>query len=233
VGRSTTARERFQELSMTKEREESRSNAAVMAYKCLTEEGDCLRHLGRLDEAAAKCEECIRLDTAREALRDVAVGRSLLGTVRLRQRRYAEALAEYRASREVTESLGESTAAEWHQIGIVYQKSRQWDEAESAYLKSLAQKVSSNDQRGEASTRDQLGLLYRKLPGRTEQAVEFHREAAEIHRQLGLRLEEGCSHNNAVLALLDGSRSPELWQNPSLDYADAVELKLLLEQSNV
>jgi hypothetical protein len=33
-----------------------------------------------------------------------------------------------------------------------------------------------------------------------------------------------------VLAQLDGSRSPDLWQDPSLTYFDAVELKLLLEQ---
>ena len=34
----------------------------------------------------------------------------------------------------------------------------------------------------------------------------------------------------AVLALLDGSRTPDLWQNAALSFDDAVELKLLLEQ---
>lgn len=39
------------------------------------------------------------------------------------------------------------------------------------------------------------------MPGRGEQAVEFHRQAADISRQLGLRLEEGRSRSNAAGAL--------------------------------
>ncbi len=196
-----TAREQFEELATTLGSGEHRRTAAGMALVCLTDEGDCLQNLGQLEAAAAKYAASIEQSTARNDRRQIAVGRSNLGTVRLMQQRYAEALTEHHAARDVKESLGESTAAQWHQIGRVHEQTGQWDEAEAAYLKSLAQSVESGNKPFEASSRGQLGNLYLRMSGRAEQAVEFHRQAADVFLQLGLRQEEGRSRNNAAIAL--------------------------------
>ena len=78
-----------------------------MASVCFTEQGDCLRDLGRLDEAAAAYEESIRRDEQLGDDREVAVGKGQLGTVRLEQRRYGEALAAYAEARERFTALDE------------------------------------------------------------------------------------------------------------------------------
>ena len=54
-------------------------------------------------------------------IRDVAVSKGKLGTVRMLQQRYAEALEIYDEARDIFESLGEpgSVATTWHQIGMV------------------------------------------------------------------------------------------------------------------
>ncbi|HNN85716.1 MAG TPA: CHAT domain-containing protein, partial [Accumulibacter sp.] len=67
--------------------------AAHMATVCITEQADCLRDLGRLDEAAQAYEQAIALAEQAHAERQVAVGKGQLGTVRLLQRRFPEALA--------------------------------------------------------------------------------------------------------------------------------------------
>ncbi|MCU0755711.1 MAG: hypothetical protein MUE46_11415 [Xanthomonadales bacterium] len=66
--------------------------AARMAAVAIAEQGHCLTDLGRLDEAAQAYETAIALAEQRGGQREVAVGKGQLGTVRLRQQRYAEAL---------------------------------------------------------------------------------------------------------------------------------------------
>jgi tetratricopeptide (TPR) repeat protein len=72
-----------------------------MASATLTEQGDCLRDLGRLSEAAARYEEAITVDEARGDMRDVAVGTGQLGTVRMLQQRYANALTAWDETRRL------------------------------------------------------------------------------------------------------------------------------------
>jgi tetratricopeptide (TPR) repeat protein len=128
------ARRRFQRLA-----EAGNQDAARMASVCLTESGDCLRNLGRLDEAAAAYEAAIGLAEQRGDPRDVATNKGQLGTVRMLQRRYPEALAAFTEARQTFEQLGEpaTVATAWHQIGMVYQEAQQYESAESAYQESL------------------------------------------------------------------------------------------------
>ena len=114
-----------------------------MASACLTEQGDCLCNLGRLDEAAATYEESIRRAEQLDAALQVAVGKSQLGTVFLEQRRYPEALAAYAEVRERFTQLEKpgSVAVSWHQTGMVYAKMEKLEAAEDAYRKSLALEV--------------------------------------------------------------------------------------------
>ncbi len=106
----------------------------------MTERGDCLMTLGRLYEAAVAYEEAIRRDEKRGAERDVAVEKGNLGTVRMFQRRYREALEAHEDARERFIRLNEPgmVAVSWHQTGSVYQEMGQPEAAEDAYRQSLA-----------------------------------------------------------------------------------------------
>ncbi|HRD89713.1 MAG TPA: hypothetical protein PK752_15850, partial [Accumulibacter sp.] len=93
--------------------------AARMAAVCIGERAGCLLALGRLDDAAQAYEQAIALAQERRNERDIAVGKGQLGTVRLLQRRFPEALAAWSEARERFAVLGESgsVAVAWHQIG--------------------------------------------------------------------------------------------------------------------
>jgi tetratricopeptide (TPR) repeat protein len=188
------ARQRFEAVA-----EERASKAAEgMASTCITEQADCLSDLGRLDEAAAAYEDGIRRDEQRGAERDVAVGKGQLGTVRMKQRRYPEALAAFAEARERFTQLDEpgSVAVSWHQIGVVYQAAGQPEAAEDAYRKSLAIEVRLGNVDGQASTLVQLGNLYDNALNRPEEAVAFFRQAADKYVKSGNVTKEGHTRNN-------------------------------------
>ncbi len=183
----------------------ARANKAAegMASACLVEQGDCLRNLGRLDEAAAAYEECIRRSEQGGDAREVAVGKIQLGTVRKDQRRYPEALAAYAEARERFVQLDEpeSVATGWHQTGMVYQEAGEPEAAEDAYRKSLAIKVRLGDVAGQASTLSQLGILYDLGFGQLEETAKFFRQAADKYTELPNQAKEGAARNNLAEAL--------------------------------
>jgi tetratricopeptide (TPR) repeat protein len=196
---------------------------ATMASVCITERGDCLRDLGRLEEAASAYEEAIARDEERKAERDVAVGNGQLGTVRFEQRRYKEALAAYAEAREHFTRLDEprSVATIWHQIGMVYQQMGEAAAAEEAYRKSLALKVRLGDVAGQASTLNQLGNLYDDVLGRSEEAATFYRQAADKYVELGDQANEGLVRNNLAKTLRKLGRLDEAQR----EIARAIECK--------
>jgi len=162
------------------------ADAARMESVCFSQQGDALRDLGQLDAAAAKYEEAIQRAEKRSDERSTAVNRGQLGTVRMLQRRFADALEAWQQAREQFEALGEPTsvAIAWHQLAMVHEKARQFAAAEQAYKESLRVKVSLNDRAGEAATLGQLGNLYLQQ-GRMEDAVALHRKAVSLYETLG------------------------------------------------
>ncbi len=177
--------------------------AERMATVCITEQGSCLLYLGRLDEAAAAYEEGIRRDEQRGADRDVAVGKGQLGTVRKNQRRYPEALAAFAEARERFTQLDElgSVAVIWHQTGMAYQEAGQPEAAEDAYRKSLAIKVRLGNVAGQASTLNQLGMLYDDYLGKPEEAVAFLSQAADKYVEIRDAANEGKVRTNLAIRL--------------------------------
>ncbi|MFC2154932.1 tetratricopeptide repeat protein, partial [Acidobacteriota bacterium] len=103
----------------------------------------CLLNLGRLDEAAVAYEESIKRVEELKDDRQLAVGKGNLGTVRMYQGRYKDALDAFDEARETFENLNEpaSVATIWHQTGMVHEKAGQLEAAERAYRESLAIKV--------------------------------------------------------------------------------------------
>jgi tetratricopeptide (TPR) repeat protein len=186
------------------------TDAARMVSTAITETADCLRGLGRLDEAAAAYQEAIGRSEKLDDRRGVAVNKGQLGTVRMLQRRHKEALAAYTEARLNFESLGEpgSVAITWHQIGRVQRETKQFEQAESAYRQSLAIKVREKNLAGEASSLGELGNLYDAM-GRLEEAVKCYRQAVEIYIRLQDQRYEGFTRNNMAGTLIKQRRYAE------------------------
>ena len=106
----------------------------------------------------------IRRARALGDLRGAAVAKFQLGTVRLLQKRYKEALEIYAEARDAFEALGEprQVATVWHQIGMVHQEAGQFEPAEQAYRQSLAIKVRENDLAGQAASSEPTGQPLRQ-----------------------------------------------------------------------
>jgi tetratricopeptide (TPR) repeat protein len=200
-----TAEQRFQVLA-----DAGDADAARMAAVTITERGNCLRNLGRLAEAAAAYEAAISLDEQQGRTRDVAVGTFQLGTVRMLQERYAEALEIYAGAREQFAALGEpgSVAEAWHGIGIIHRQQRQFEPAEHAYRQSLTIWVQQRNRAGEAGSLNELGNLYKNW-GRLEEAVNYYRQAADIHVELQDRFNEGKDRSNLAATLIKLQRYAE------------------------
>ncbi|MBI2926926.1 MAG: tetratricopeptide repeat protein [Verrucomicrobia bacterium] len=201
------ARLRFQKLA-----DAGNQSAARMASASLTERADCLCDLRQLDPAAAAYEEAMKLDEQRGDLRDVATGKFQLGTVRMLQRRYADALAAYTEARETFERLGEpaTVAGIWHQLGMLFQQVGQYGTAEQGFQESLRIWVEKRDRPHEAMTLNELGNLYSAM-GRAEDAVRFYRQAADIYaaRDIADLAKEGLTRNNIADELLKLGRHDE------------------------
>ena len=97
---------------------------------------------------------------------------------------------------------------------MVHQEAGHLEEAETAYLRSLSMEMQAGNQPGEASTRNQLGTLYDRMPGRREDAVAFFLQAAEIYADPATAdpLKEGRARNNAANTLVALGRHAEARQ---------------------
>ena len=89
----------------------------------------------------------------------------------------------------------------WHQIGIVHERARQYDEAEKAYQASLRIDVQTGHRSGEADTLNQFGNLYNET-GRLEEAVRFFQQAATVFRALDDLFDEGRTCGNLARTLI-------------------------------
>ncbi len=204
------ARRRFEAIAPARDSQA----AAWMASACLAARGDCLFFLGRLDDAATAHEESIRRAEQRGDDRAAAVGKLQLGTVRLAQRRYGEALAAYAEARERFAALDEpaTVAVAWHQTGMAYQDANRPDAAEDAYRRSLAIEVRLRNVAGQARTLGQLGNLYNAVLGRPEEAAAFYRQAADKHIECRDTANEGRDRNNLAITLRKLGRLDEARQ---------------------
>ena len=185
-----------------------------MASASIAQTGNCLLDLGRLGEAATAYEEAIRRSKALGRERDVAMVQFQLGTVRLFQRLFPEALATYAEARKQLIELDEpaTVAALWHQTGMAYQEAKQPEAAEQAYGKSLAIAVQLKNVAGQASTLCQLGILYDIVLGRPKEAIAFYCQAAVHYVALNDSAGEGTTRSNLALALCKLRRLDEARQ---------------------
>ena len=152
----------------------------------------------------------IELDEKRGALRDVAVGKGQLATVRMLQKNYGEALELHQEAKSIFEQYREPrhVAVAWHQIGMVHQHVGNYTAAEKAYQESLAIKIRENNKQGEAASLGQLGRLYDDMD-RLEDAVRMYERVADLYTTLGNLEGEGRLRNNMAISLMKLNRMPE------------------------
>jgi tetratricopeptide (TPR) repeat protein len=183
--------------------ERSGGNAERMASVCTSEIGNCLLELGRFDDSAAAYELSIRQGRLRGDVRQVAIAKFHLGTVRMHQRRHAEALTAYDEARELFTRLNErkSVAGIWYQTGRAYELAGQAEAAEEAFRNSLAMRVQLRDLAGVADTLGELAVLYAGHLNRTEEAVAFFRMALEKYEEIGDAAGETRQRNNLANTL--------------------------------
>ena len=114
-------------------------NEPRLAVIALTDTADCLCDLGRYGEAAEAYQQTIAMAERGNDLRQAAVYKGQLATLRFLQNDHPEALRLYNEAREFFEQLSEPAmvATAWHQIGLVYQEAGQYVAGEVAYQKSL------------------------------------------------------------------------------------------------
>ena len=182
-----------------------------MAAVTLTEQADCLKALGQLEEAVEKYQQAIEQAEKLKDFRDVAVGKGQLASVFMLQGKYSEAIAGFLAAVVLFEGLNEPTsvATAWHQLGVVYEQAGNNDKAETAYRQSLEIFIQNNDRAKQADSLNQLGNLYDDQLGRPEEAVTFYRQAADIAVELGDLAKEGSRRNNIGVTLVKLKRYDE------------------------
>nr|VFK17503.1 MAG: Tetratricopeptide repeat-containing protein [Candidatus Kentron sp. LFY] len=200
------ARRRFEKIAKQGDR-----SAEGMVAGCLTEQGDCLSDLDRLDEAASTYESAIQRLEKLGYDRNVAVTKGQLGIVRMDQHRYQEALDAFRDARARFTRINEpgSEASSWHQIGRVHQKAGKPEDAEAAYREALSIEVRLGNAARQAGTLGQLGFLYYSAMNRPEEAVVFFRQAADKCEESGYTVGEGKLRMVLAEILRGLSRLPE------------------------
>lgn len=71
-----------------------------------------------------------------------------------------------------------------HQLGMIAQERRDFEEAEERYKKSLAIRKKIGDEHGQASTLHQLGIIAQKR-WQFEEAEDWYRKSLEIEKKIG------------------------------------------------
>jgi len=135
--------------------------------------------------------------------RSTATSQERLGTTRMYQSRYSEALMLYEQARKIFETLNDMAlvAGIWHKMGIVNRRTGYHQRGEETYKKALAIHVQQGNRSGEASVLNELGNLYDDMD-RLEDAVVFYGRSGDIYAQLEDRLEEGKARSNTAIPLI-------------------------------
>ncbi len=145
--------------------------------------------------------------------RSIAADKGQLGTVRMLQQRYEEALAAYQEALKLFDALGEPGS-----VAVLGIKSA-WYTGTHDSLNRLSEpigkhsplKVQQQNRSGEARSLHELGNLYDDM-GRLEEAVAFYRQAADIYVTLSDLMHEGAARNNLAGTLMTLQRYDEARQ---------------------
>jgi tetratricopeptide (TPR) repeat protein len=150
---------------------------------------DVLSDLGQYAEARKEYEAGLEIVEELGDLCNQGVILGQLGTLALLEGNPGEALTRYRAALALFQQLREpeSEAVLWHQLGMVFQEARLWDEAERHYREAARLKEENGligGPNGAATTWNQLAIVIENA-GKPEAAESWYRKAIEADRQIG------------------------------------------------
>ena len=153
---------------------------------CLTDMADALRGQGRYAYAREAYEDGLEIDKELDDLRGQGVTLIQLGTLAMEEGNLKEAADRHSAALALFQQLGEpeTESIVWHQLGIVFQKAGDWDEAEKHYREAARIKEEHgmiSGPNGAATTWNQLAYLG-LLTGKPEAAEMWLRKAIEGFR---------------------------------------------------
>lgn len=199
------AQQAFQVLADT-----GNQGAILMVSTTLTDQGNCLTALGRLEAAIDIYQQALELAEKAQAIRSMAVDKVQLAYVHFLQEDYQAALAAYTEAKDLFSQLNEppTLARILHQVGMVYSEMQAFEQAEQAYRQALAIFTRLDDRAGAANSLSQLGNLYGSL-GKLEPAVMFYRQAADSYTQLGDKHYEGMVRSSLASSLIQLHRYTE------------------------
>lgn len=134
---------------------------------------------------------------------------------------YPQAEASYQKALGLHEGLSALDAGEkrrrkaslLHQLGVVAQEQRQWEQAEQYYRQVLTIKVESNDFYGQASTLHQLGMVAEEQR-QWEQAERFYQQTLEIYE----KFEDYYGQASALHQLGVVAQKQQQWTRAELRY---------------
>ncbi|CAK8716275.1 MAG: Tetratricopeptide repeat-containing protein [Candidatus Electronema aureum] len=172
-----------------------------------TDLADVLRHQGRYTEAKAAYQAALKIDEELGDKRGMAVNNGQLGTLALEQDELAEAVKRWLEALALWQSLNEpaSEAVAWHQLGLIYQKAKSWEEAEQAYR----QAARLQEEQGLLGGNNGAGTSWQQLAivcdytGRHAEAEQWFRKALVVFQSAKDQLNAARALNNLAVLLAD------------------------------
>ncbi len=109
----------------------------------------------------------------------------------------------------------------YHNLGIVAQELREWEQARLYYQQSLEIKIEYGARYSQATTLHNLGIVAQELR-EWEQARSYYQQAIEIYIEYGDRYEQaGTLHNLGIVA-----QELREWEQARSYYQQAIEIKI-------
>jgi tetratricopeptide (TPR) repeat protein len=193
----------LEEAQRSFERIEQNPITIRWAAVALQEQGNCLRYLGRYEQAIFVYGESMRKAQILDDRLFFAVIRMQLGTAFVCQKKYNQALIAYEEAKETFHLLNNryNLAVVLQLIGWLYTKTERYEDAERVHQESLVITKTLDDVGGLASCLGELGNLYQQM-NRLEDAAAYYRQAINILVNFKDTFREGLARGNLALILV-------------------------------
>ncbi len=156
----------------------------------------------------------------------------IIGDIAIRQynlKQYAAAEKSQKKKLELVSQLEQIDEKEcssmkaitYHNLGMVAQKQRQWQQAEQYYQQALQLKIEYNDRYHQASTYHQLGMVAEEQR-QWEQAEQYYQQALQLFIEYNDRYAQASTyHQLGVVA-----QEQRQWEQAEQYYQQALQLKI-------
>src|SRR5713101_5743989 len=112
-------------------------------------------------------------------------------------------------------------AKAYHQLGIVAQEQRQWEQAEQYYQQALQLKIESNDRYNQAKTYHNLGIMALEQH-QFEQAEQYYQQALEIYIEYNDRYSQAMTYHHLGMV----AQEQRQWAQAEQYFQQALRLKI-------